>query len=54
MKRHPAKSDRPTPGQRPGQSRKDRLKSALKANLWRRKAQAQARRAADTGKTTGE
>ena len=33
-------------GKPPGQSREDRLKAALKANMGRRKAQARARKAA--------
>ena len=40
-------ADKPTPttGAGPGQSREDRLKAALKANMARRKAQARARQA---------
>ncbi len=37
-----------------GNSREDRLKAALKANLQRRKAQARARKDADTNKTGSE
>lgn len=36
-----------TPSAKPGQSREDRLKAALKANLARRKAQAKARASGD-------
>ena len=35
----------------PGETREDRLKQALKANLARRKAQSRARSTADTGKS---
>ena len=38
---------------KPPQSREDRLKAALKANMGKRKAQARAR-AADAGKTEKE
>ena len=37
------------PPAKPGQSRDDRLKSALKANMARRKAQARARKAQKPG-----
>ena len=44
-----------TPPAKAGQSRDDRLKAALKANLARRKAQAEARASggAGTGETSG-
>ncbi|NCQ25276.1 MAG: hypothetical protein COW54_15940 [Rhodobacteraceae bacterium CG17_big_fil_post_rev_8_21_14_2_50_63_15] len=38
-----SKTHRPETGSKAGQSREDRLKSALKANLARRKAQTRAR-----------
>lgn len=41
----------PNSGSKSAQTREDRLKSALKANLARRKAQAKARATDDTGKT---
>ncbi len=39
---------------KPVESREDRLKQALKANLARRKAQSRARGAADTGTNEGK
>ena len=39
-----------TPGAKPQESREDRLKASLKANIARRKAQAKARKASDTPK----
>ncbi|MEL7214060.1 MAG: hypothetical protein AAGK92_15450 [Pseudomonadota bacterium] len=44
------KSDKPTPA-KPAETREDRLKAALKANMGRRKAQARARAMSDKGKT---
>ncbi|MGY6634906.1 MAG: hypothetical protein ACXIU8_14360 [Alkalilacustris sp.] len=44
----PPGSDR-TPAQAPASAREDRLKSALKANIARRKAQARARAVDDGG-----
>jgi len=45
------KPSRPqAPGRKPADSREDRLKSALKANLARRKAQARARKAEEPEK----
>jgi len=42
------KPSRPKPpGRKPGNSREDRLKAALKANLARRKVQARARKSAE-------
>ncbi|MDT8327266.1 MAG: hypothetical protein RQ750_07775 [Roseovarius sp.] len=38
-----SKKQSPKTGDKPGQNREDRLKSALKANLARRKAQMRAR-----------
>ncbi|WP_164871674.1 hypothetical protein [Solirhodobacter olei] len=45
-----------SPPQRPGgpDSREDRLKAALKANIARRKAQARLRQAGEADKKTGE
>jgi hypothetical protein len=45
------KPSRPkAPGRKPADSREDRLKAALKANLARRKAQARARKSAEDDK----
>ena len=43
------KSGKPKAASKAGQSRDDRLKAALKANLGRRKAQARARAVVDGG-----
>ncbi|MEO3416799.1 hypothetical protein AAFO92_19275 [Roseovarius sp. CAU 1744] len=48
-KKAPAKKPKQT-----GETREDRLKQALKANLARRKAQVRARGSASTGKSEGE
>ena len=47
------KSQRPTKPKKP-QTREDRLKAALKANMGRRKAQARARAEQDQGSTGTE
>lgn len=44
----------PRPGSKPGQTRDDRLKAALKANLARRKAQARARGGEEKADKTGK
>ncbi|MFD1157941.1 hypothetical protein [Roseovarius aestuarii] len=49
--------DKKAPAKKPKkavESREDRLKQALKANLARRKAQSRARDAADTGTSEGK
>ncbi|WP_306112773.1 MULTISPECIES: hypothetical protein [unclassified Roseovarius] len=49
--------DKKAPTKKPkqtGETREDRLKQALKANLARRKAQTRARSAAQAGKSEGE
>lgn len=46
-----AENSPPAKGAKPKQSREQRLKAALKANLGRRKAQARARDGAEADKT---
>ncbi|WP_299845248.1 hypothetical protein [uncultured Roseovarius sp.] len=49
--------DKKAPTKKPkqtGETREDRLKQALKANLARRKAQIRARNTVDTGKDEGK